>query len=179
MSNGRSGGTDRPPRGRPLSAFLVVVAVTAFIAGGVALIFGVWLLVYAMAAVFVTAAAVWAVIGLLSDTASWTMPLTPRSRRPQGRRPGAAPAVPEDTPGEKPESDVAPDPAEAGKRATGGKAESDTPDRHSTTGTSSSGMFVGRVAGDDSGYAEETGAEARAEAREAQRRSGDARDRRR
>lgn len=172
MSNGRPVSTERPPRGRPLSAALVVVAITAFIAGAVALILGVWWLVYAMAGLFLAAASLWVVIGLLSDSAAWMTPLTPRSRRPQGRRPDAAPSAPEYTPGKKPESDVAADPAEAGSRATGGQSESQTLDRHSTTGTTSSGTFVGRVAGEDAGYAEETGAEGRAEARAAGRQSG-------
>jgi hypothetical protein len=36
-------------------------------------------------------------------------------------------------------------------------------DAESTTGTDENALFVGRVAGDDVGYTDETGAEARAE----------------
>lgn len=42
--------------------------------------------------------------------------------------------------------------------------ENSDPDGTSTTGTDPNEGFVGRVAGDDAGYAGETGAEARAEA---------------
>ena len=63
------------------------------------------------------------------------------------------------------EEDVDPDDAEALSRATGG-GPSDEPDAASTTGTGDSGEFVGRVAGQDVGYAEETGAERRAAAQE-------------
>jgi hypothetical protein len=44
----------------------------------------------------------------------------------------------------------------------GGVPNHDVEDRHSTTGTTPNDTFVGRVAGDDSGYLE-TGAEKRAE----------------
>jgi hypothetical protein len=63
------------------------------------------------------------------------------------------------------EEDVDPDDAQALSRATGG-GESQAPDAASTTGTGDSGEFVGRVAGQDVGYAEETGAERRAAAAE-------------
>jgi hypothetical protein len=46
---------------------------------------------------------------------------------------------------------------------TGG-GEIDDPDAGSTTGTGESETFVGRVAGEDVGYAGETGAERRAAA---------------
>jgi hypothetical protein len=59
------------------------------------------------------------------------------------------------------EDDVDQDDAQALSRATGG-GESDAPDAESTTGTGESETFVGRVAGQDVGYAEETGAERRA-----------------
>jgi hypothetical protein len=45
-------------------------------------------------------------------------------------------------------------PADAGTartRATGGEPDPDAPDRHSTTGTTPSGTFVGRAGGDDPG----------------------------
>ena len=58
------------------------------------------------------------------------------------------------------EEDVDPDDAQALSRATGG-GPSDDPDSASTTGTGESGTFVGRVSGQDVGYAEETGAERR------------------
>jgi hypothetical protein len=59
------------------------------------------------------------------------------------------------------EDDVDPDDGQALSRATGG-GPSDDPDADSTTGTGDSETFVGRVAGQDVGYAEETGAERRA-----------------
>jgi hypothetical protein len=59
------------------------------------------------------------------------------------------------------EDDVDPDDAQALSRATGG-GPTDEPDAESTTGTGDSGEFVGRVSGQDVGYAEETGAERRA-----------------
>jgi hypothetical protein len=58
------------------------------------------------------------------------------------------------------EEDVDPDDAQALSRATGGAA-SDASDAASTTGTGESDTFAGRVAGQDVGYAEETGAERR------------------
>lgn len=65
-----------------------------------------------------------------------------------------------DTP--KREADVPDDDHQATSRATGGVADADAPDQGSTTGTTPSGEFVGRVAGQDVGYAGETGAERRA-----------------
>lgn len=65
--------------------------------------------------------------------------------------------------GEPSEQDVAQDPRVASSRAAGGEhpdAEA-TWDEMSTTGTGDTDEFVGRVAGDDPAYAEETGAEAR------------------
>ncbi len=59
------------------------------------------------------------------------------------------------------EDDVGQDDAAALSRATGG-GDSDAPDASSTTGTGVAGEFVGRVSGQDVGYAEETGAERRA-----------------
>jgi len=59
------------------------------------------------------------------------------------------------------EEDVDPDDAQALSRATGG-GESEEPDAGATTGTGDSGTFVGRVTGQDVGYAGETGAERRA-----------------
>ena len=59
------------------------------------------------------------------------------------------------------EDDVDRDDAQALTRATGG-GESDEPDASGTTGTGGSGEFVGRVSGQDVGYAGETGAERRA-----------------
>ena len=58
------------------------------------------------------------------------------------------------------EEDVDPDDAQALSRATGG-GDSDDPDAGATTGTGESGTFVGRVSGQDVGYAGETGAERR------------------
>lgn len=61
------------------------------------------------------------------------------------------------------ERDVAPDEGVARTRETGGVPDPEAPDQYSTTGTTPSDEFVGRVAGQDVGYAEETGAERRAE----------------
>jgi hypothetical protein len=63
------------------------------------------------------------------------------------------------------EDDVERDDAQALSRASGGGA-SEEPDAVSTTGTGDSETFVGRVAGQDVGYAGETGAERRAAAQE-------------
>jgi hypothetical protein len=61
------------------------------------------------------------------------------------------------------EDDVATDEGLANSRPTGGDGGQGG-DAGSTTGTGESGEFVGRTAGQDLGYEEETGAEARAEA---------------
>jgi hypothetical protein len=58
------------------------------------------------------------------------------------------------------EEDVERDDAQALSRATGGGASGE-PDAAATTGTGESEEFVGRVAGQDVGYAGETGAERR------------------
>ncbi len=63
------------------------------------------------------------------------------------------------------EPDVDRDEAQALSRATGG-GDSDAPDAGSTTGTGESEAFVGRVSGQDVGYAGETGAERRAAAQQ-------------
>jgi len=63
----------------------------------------------------------------------------------------------------KAEADVTSDPNVAGSRETGGVEDLDQPDQHSTTGTTPSEEFVGRVQGQDVGYAGETGAERRAQ----------------
>ena len=63
------------------------------------------------------------------------------------------------------EADVDRDDAEALTRSTGGGPD-DAPDGQATTGTGESDTFVGRVAGQDAGYAEETGAERRAAAQQ-------------
>ena len=60
------------------------------------------------------------------------------------------------------EDDVDPDDAQALSRATGGVEDPDAPDQGSTTGTTPNDTFVGRVAGQDVGYAGETGGERRA-----------------
>jgi hypothetical protein len=62
---------------------------------------------------------------------------------------------------DKAESDVEPDPKRADSRATGGVPDPDAPDQASTTGSTPAGEYVGRVAGSDVGYEEETGAERR------------------
>jgi hypothetical protein len=60
------------------------------------------------------------------------------------------------------EEDVKPDDAQALSRATGGVEDPDAPDQASTTGTTPKGEYVGRIAGDDVGYAGEQGADRRA-----------------
>lgn len=64
------------------------------------------------------------------------------------------------------ESDVARDGRIASSRAHGGppRRDSSVNDAATTTGTRQNGLFVGRAAGDDLGYTEETGAETRAAA---------------
>ena len=62
------------------------------------------------------------------------------------------------------ERDVEPDEGVAASRDTGGVPNADHPDQHTSTGTTQNEEYVGRVAGQDVGYAEETGAERRAEA---------------
>lgn len=62
------------------------------------------------------------------------------------------------------ESDVGEDPAVASSRPGGGGHEDHPGDSGSVTGTGKTDVFVGRAAGLDEGYAEETGAEARREA---------------
>ena len=64
---------------------------------------------------------------------------------------------------EKAEPDVDADDARADSRDTGGVPADDDANEASTTSTTPKGDYVGRIAGDDVGYAEETGAERRAE----------------
>ena len=86
----------------------------------------------------------------------------PRTLRSRLRRllPGARPA--EHVAGS--EADVGCDPNLASSRATGGRHRYLGGDRGSVTGTGDTGEFVGQIAGDDLGYAGETGAERRAAA---------------
>lgn len=65
---------------------------------------------------------------------------------------------------ERAESDVQKDPDRVDGRDTGGVPDASKPDQGSTTGTTPDDEYVGRVAGQDVGYEEETGAERRAEA---------------
>ena len=67
-------------------------------------------------------------------------------------------------PNHKSEQDAPIDEHTAGSRDIGGVPDDAAADQASTTGTSPTPEFVGRIAGDDVGYAGETGAEARAEA---------------
>ncbi len=64
---------------------------------------------------------------------------------------------------EKPETDVEGDDKVAGSRTTGGVPDPDAEDQGSTTGSTPDDEYVGRTAGSDIGYEEETGAERRAE----------------
>lgn len=66
-------------------------------------------------------------------------------------------------PRQRSECDVPTDRAVARTRATGGVPDPAAPDQHSSTGTTPTETFVGRVAGDDA-WSGETGAETRAEA---------------
>lgn len=66
------------------------------------------------------------------------------------------------------EDDVDSDDNVANSRATGGGSDTGG-DAETTTGTGESEEFVGRVSGQDEGYAGETGAEARSEAARGQR----------
>ncbi|RZQ61072.1 hypothetical protein [Amycolatopsis suaedae] len=59
------------------------------------------------------------------------------------------------------ESDVATDPANAGSRVSGGDTGRRGGDAESTTGPGPNDTHVGRVAGQDEGFAGDTGAEAR------------------
>ncbi len=68
-----------------------------------------------------------------------------------------------DTP-DKAEADVDADPARVDSRDTGGVPDGSKPDQGSTTGTTPNEEYVGRIAGTDIGYEEESGAERRAEA---------------
>ena len=61
------------------------------------------------------------------------------------------------------EDDVDSDDSVANSRATGGRPD-EGGDAGTTTGTGANEEFVGRAAGQDEGYAGETGAEARSEA---------------
>ena len=63
--------------------------------------------------------------------------------------------------GRKSEADTARDPHLASSREQGGVADPDAEDQGSTTGTTPSGEFVGRVAGQDVGAIGESGAERR------------------
>jgi hypothetical protein len=60
------------------------------------------------------------------------------------------------------EEDVKPDDRQALSRATGGVEDPEAPDQASTTGTTPKGEYVGRIAGEDVGYAGEQGADRRA-----------------
>jgi hypothetical protein len=62
------------------------------------------------------------------------------------------------------ESDVPHDPHVAESRRTGGRRSDGEPDDGSTTGTTESDEFVGRVAGEDAVDTGTSGAERRAEA---------------
>ncbi|MQA62823.1 MAG: hypothetical protein GEU86_15335 [Actinophytocola sp.] len=61
------------------------------------------------------------------------------------------------------ESDVEDDPAAARTRESGGEPGHHDDDAAASTGPGESGTFVGRVAGQDAGAGEHTGAEARSD----------------
>lgn len=60
------------------------------------------------------------------------------------------------------EQDVAGDPHQVTSRETGGRHRPNADDPHGTTSTNDNDLFIGRVTGQDAGYADETGAERRA-----------------
>jgi hypothetical protein len=62
-----------------------------------------------------------------------------------------------------PEADAADDPAVSRARPTGGRSGDERGDNATPTGPGASGTFVGRIGGEDLGYAGETGAERRVE----------------
>jgi hypothetical protein len=66
----------------------------------------------------------------------------------------------------KSEEDTPRDQHQALSRDTGGVEDPSAVDQASTTGTTPKGEYVGRIAGDDVGAGEETGAERRAEVAE-------------
>ncbi|MGH3319116.1 MAG: hypothetical protein ACRDN9_02860 [Streptosporangiaceae bacterium] len=90
------------PRGKLSSWALIGGMIAAFAAGGVALIFGVWPIVYAMAGVFVAGVPAGAALRIMDDTVQWTLPPSYRASardesmrtgreqrgRLEGRRPG-------------------------------------------------------------------------------------------
>ena len=61
------------------------------------------------------------------------------------------------------ESDTASDDKLAESRETGGVPDGNDANQGSTTSTTPDGEYVGRVAGDDTGYAGQQGAEARSD----------------
>lgn len=65
------------------------------------------------------------------------------------------------------EGDAGHDPRSVASRVAGGVHQQLDADRGSTTGTGVTDVHVGQIAGDDLGYAEETGAERRASEGEA------------
>lgn len=64
-------------------------------------------------------------------------------------------------PGNRSEQDVESDQHQARSRAVGGVNRSQEGDAHGTTSSTGNDLFVGRVTGQDAGYAGETGAERR------------------
>jgi hypothetical protein len=62
---------------------------------------------------------------------------------------------------DKGERDAPADMGDPTSRAAGGGSEVETQDSHSTTGTTSSGTFVGRAGGDEAGDVGPTGGELR------------------
>jgi hypothetical protein len=66
--------------------------------------------------------------------------------------------------GRNPDVELEVDDGPAGSREAGGAPDPTAPDANSSTGTTPSDVHVGRVEGQDVGYAGETGAERRARA---------------
>ncbi|GAA3198175.1 hypothetical protein [Actinocorallia longicatena] len=65
------------PRGKTSSWILVATVITAFAAGGIAMITGTWILFAACAAIIVAAIPAGAAIHIMSDTVGWEAALPP------------------------------------------------------------------------------------------------------
>ncbi len=89
-------------------------------------------------------------MSLAATLARWRARLT-GERGPVGPSPTSDPS----------ESDAGHDPRTAGSRVAGGEHTEFQGDQGAVTGTGDTDTFVGRAAGQDLGYAGETGAEAR------------------
>ncbi|MBO0773439.1 MAG: hypothetical protein J2P35_18445 [Actinobacteria bacterium] len=84
------------PHGKPSSWLLISVVITAFLAGGAAIITHLWWLLWTCVGVIVVAVPVGKAIGIMDDTVAWgsspssedTGPLLAHPGRPGRERPG-------------------------------------------------------------------------------------------